>query len=247
MNIHGLRNSNNPNEQSIGQKVKEYWLAIPIFVKIVVTLSLLFYTLSWFVMPQLTYLVNIPYFTVFKFRIWTLVTTVFLTLSIINIIFAFISWVPDAIRLEMTSGTVRYTLNFLVNSILIQLLYVLFAIILGLIISQGLLKMPSTGLWPLIMAEITILCNANPDNEVRMFLIPVPIKSRYYPWALFAFFTLFNMSIQFDILAGICYGYLFFYKLRNYIQFSDNFILKCEALCLFRLLSKFKGKYSYII
>jgi hypothetical protein len=34
--------------------------------------------------------------------------------------------------------------------------------------------------------------------------------------------------MAFDILAGIGYGYIFSFYLRNYIQFSDAFIQKCE-------------------
>ena len=248
MNIHTINNSNSngnsSGQQSCKDKMKAFWDTIPIFVRIVITLTITFYILSWF-LSAINILVNKPFYTIYSLRIWTLFTSVFMTLNLLNILFAFMSWVPDAIKLESTTGTVRYMLNFLTNSFMIQFIYVLLVYLLSFIFGKAFLNDPrqaSAGLWPLIMAEITILCTANPDNEVRMFLVPVPVQSKYYPWALYAFFTLLNFHIQFDLLAAILYGYLFFYKLRNIIQFSDEFIIKCENFCLFRYLSKFKGK-----
>lgn len=52
------------------------------------------------------------------------------------------------------------------------------------------------------------------------------------------------MNIQLDLLAGIAYGYLFFYKLRQYIQFSDNFVLKCENSIVFKYLTTMTGFIS---
>lgn len=234
------RGNNNNQDISCKDRIKQAWGMVPLFVRFVVVTTVLLYIFSWF-LPLEMYLSNIPIFTIKKFHIWRLFTSVFLTASIFNIFFAFFSWIPDGIRLENTSGTMRYALNFLVNSILIQVLYCLTMLIISFMAGEGALKLPSSGLWPLIMAEITILCLANPDHQVMMFFVPCSFRAKYYPWALFAFFTILNMNLQFDILVGICYGYLFFYYLRDYIQFSDNFIMKLENNSILNKFTRLSG------
>ena len=241
-NINTINNfrSDGPNQMSFQDRIKSGWAEVPLFVRFVIISTISLYALSWIVTVD-KLLSNIPQYTIQNLHLWRLITSVLMTASIFNILFAFISWVPDAMKLEKTSGTVRYSLNFFANSFLIQVLYTLGIGLLSLVAGSSLLQTPSSGLWPLIMAEITMLCLANPDNQVMMFFIPYPFRAIYYPWALFGFFTLMNFRLQFDILAGIGYGYLFFYYIRNYIQFSDNFINKCENNCLFKKLSTFTG------
>jgi membrane associated rhomboid family serine protease len=244
-NINTFSNFQNDNSQqpSCKERMKAAWATVPFFVRFIITSTIFFYILSWLVRIDFV-LCNLPYYTIKYFQIWRLLTSVFMTVSIINILFAFLSWIPDAIRLETTAGTVRYFLNFMTNSIFIQILYSFVLLILSIFAGDSILKMPSAGLWPLIMAEITLLCLANPDNEVRMFLIPCPMKARYYPWALLAFFTLLNMRLQFDLIAGVGYAYLFNYYLRSKIQFSDNFVQKCENSFLFKCFSNWTGFIS---
>lgn len=235
--INNFQQREGGQDVSCKDRIKQAWSLVPLFVRFVMITTVVLYILSWIVgVDQI--LTNIPRKTIYYFQLWRLVTSVFMTTSIFNIFFAFFSWTSDAIRLEQTSGTVRYALNFLVNSFLIQVLYTLALFIISLMAGQGALSAPSSGLWPLILAEITILCLFNPDNQVMMFFIPYPFRAIYYPWVLFGFFTLLNFTIQFDILAGIGYGYLFFYYLKTKIQFSDNFIQKCENIFIFKALSK---------
>lgn len=244
-NINTFNNfqNDNPQQTSFKDKIKAAWALVPLFVRFIIISTVSLYILSWIVSID-AILCNLPYFTLMKFQIWRLATSVFMTVSIINILFAFMAWIPDAMRLETTAGTIRYFLNFMTNSIFIQVIYSIALLILSIFLGENILKMPSAGLWPLIMAEITLLCLANPDNDLRMFFIPCPIKARYYPWALLAFFTVLNMNIQIDLLAGIGYAYLFNYYLRSKIQFSDNFVQKCENFFLFKRLSGMTGFIS---
>jgi membrane associated rhomboid family serine protease len=246
MNINTINNFNSGGgnnggaNMSFSDKVKAGWALVPLFVRGVIITTLIIYTLSWFV-PQINYLVNIPGKVIYNFHIWRLVTSVFATLSIINILFAFISWVPDAIRLENTSGTVRYILNFFTTATLINILFTVGMFVFSFIFGKGALEQPSAGLWPLIIAEITMLCLANPDNPVQLFFIPCQFSAIYYPWALFGLFTLFNGNILFDLLAGIGYGYLYFYFLRTKIQYSNEFVARCEGFILFKQMAKLTG------
>jgi len=241
--INNFQNGNNSPEVSCSDRIKSAWATVPLFVRFIMISTITLYSISWIISIDLV-LCNLPYFTFKRFELWRLFTSVFMTSSIINILFAFISWVPDAIRLETTAGTTRYFLNFMTNSVLIQVLYSVILLLLSLVAGDEILKMPSSGLWPLILAEITLLCLSNPENDVRMFLIPCPIKGKYYPWALLAFFTILNMRLQFDLIAGVAYAHLFYFYLRNKIQFSENFVQKFENSFICMPFSRMTGFVS---
>lgn len=235
MNIHSLNSQNNDQQESFGDKIKKFWSNIPLVVKSIISLTLFFYILSW-ITSFVKYLMNFPQMTIFDFHLWSVFTSVVVTPSILNVVFAFIAWVPDAIKIETQVGSVRYFMNFMINSTIIQILYLIFALLFWLIFNiEYFLQMPSAGLWPLIMSEITILCNANPDSEVRFFLCPFPVKSKYYPWALLAFFAVLNFGrIQFDLFCGVGYGYLFSLWLKNYLLFSNESIESWESSIVFK-------------
>jgi len=235
------QNSGN-NQQSFKDKVKIWWAQVPLFVRFIMITTVTFYILSWFVGFITKALTNLPALIIYYFQIWRLFTSVFVTLSIFNVLFAFMSWVPDAIRLENSVGTIKYMCTFFMHSLIIQLLYVILCLILS-VFSDQFLVMPSSGLWPLIMAEITILCLTNPQNNLMMMFLPCLIPAKYYPWALFAFFSVLNMNLQFDILAGILYGYLFHHYLKTKIKISDEFTNKIENL---PLINKLQGINSFV-
>ena len=224
------QNDGSNGNSSFGEKIKQYWSEIPLMVKIICSITITFYLLSWFKIfnPILNALVNIPYFTVTKFKIWTLATTILITPSIINILFAGMAWLPSAIVFEKELGSTRYILNLFTRSIIIQILYVVLTGILAILFGSEIMIKPSVGLWPIILGDITIQCQQNPEREMMLFLVPYPIKARYYPWALVGFFALLNFSIQFDLFAGIIFGYLYVYYIKDKIDFSDLFLNKVE-------------------
>jgi membrane associated rhomboid family serine protease len=235
-----FQNSVSSNSNTFGDKAKAAWATVPLFIRFIMISSVTLYILSWFL--PITVLVNIPYESLGKFQIWRFVTSTFVNLSIFNLIFAFIFWIPDAIRLENTSGTVRYALNFMINSCLVN---ILFAIVMGILSvflnTSDVLRISSYGLWPVIMSEITMLCIANPENSVNFLTLPIVIKSKFYPWVLVGFMSLLSFSIRFDLLAGIAYGYIFFYYLRNKIQFDDNTIIHWENSGFVKTFSTYHG------
>ena len=90
-------------------------------------------------------------------------------------------------------------------------------------------KVENNGIWPLIMGELTLLCMTNPEVPMRVFFFPCEVKAKYYPIVLFFLFVMFNgMQIDFGVLSGIIYGFLYHYLLRNRLQISDQFIQKLE-------------------
>jgi hypothetical protein len=106
-------------------------------------------------------------------------------------------------------------------------------------------QVENNGLWPLIMAELTLLCMTNPEIPMRVFFFPCEVKAKYYPIVLFFLFMLFNgMQIDFPVLSGILYGFLYHYFLKNKLQISDQYIQKLEKSFLFKWMVKMKGFVS---
>ena len=139
---------------------------MPFFIKIVVFSTLLFYLINLFTSYISFYLVNIPYFTIWDFQIWRLVTTPFITTSIINIILSLLFWYRDAEE----KGTIKYMLNFFIMSFFIQSLYCLLMLLITLIVQNTVIlrlklntgTLENSGLWPILMCELTLLCLSNP-------------------------------------------------------------------------------------
>ena len=201
------------NNKSFKEFIVDYWNSMTLMIRIVISLNVIFYLLSCFILSSVIYFVNNPYYTIYKFRLWTIFTSVFITLRLLNIVVALICWVPSGINDEREYGTSAFCINFFMHSILIQILYTL----LSFIIVGGWWWPPSTGLWPYIMAEVIIKCMKDQDAQIMLFFSPWSIRALYYPWVLVGFSFLLNMvdSLSNDFLIAILYGYLFHFVLRK--------------------------------
>ena len=245
-----MNSMNNQNQSSCQEDLKKLYYSMPFFIRFVVTSTVILYLLNCFIPQIALYLSNIPYFVIFNFQVWRLFTNAFITTSIFNIIFAFISWIKDASNLESNIGTMKYMMIFMVNSILIQCIEMAILLIISLISRQksflaynyNLGYVENDGLWPIIMAELTLLCLCNPDIEMRFMFLPCVVKAKYYPILLFGFFTLLNQfQLNFGVLSGIIYGFLYHKYLKNMLVVSDSFINRLENCFVFNWMTKVKG------
>ena len=226
---------------------------MPFFVKIIVFATLIFFVINLFTPYVAFYLADIPYFTTFPLQIWRLFTTAFITTGLLSIVFSLLFWYRDAVRLERESGTVKYMLKFLMFTCCIQILYCSIMLIISLIIQNTImLKMKLTmrgvrneGLWPILMCDLTLYCLSNPEAPMRFFFFPCIIKAKYYPLVLFGIFTLLsNFNIDFEILCGIGFGFLYHYYLKNRLDISNTFALKVENSFLCQWMANKKGFIS---
>ncbi len=246
-------NNNNPNPNiphyTLNDRIMNIYNSIPLFVFFIICITLFFYIIDLIFFSISFYISNIVLYTIFSFHIWRLLTTVFMTTSILNILFAMISWVKNASSLENSMGTIKYMLIFFMNSILIQIIYCLLLLI-GFLISRNKKiltlnlkngKVQNSGIWPIIMAELTLLCMSNPEILIRLFFFPCEIKAKFYPFILFFIFLLLNFfEIDFGVLSGIIYGLLYHFFLRNSLQISDKFVQKIEKSFIGTCLGNFK-------
>ena len=247
-------NQNPLNGNNLCQDCKDFISRIinsmPLFIKIVIYSTIILYILN-IISPYVgLYLADIPYLTIYSFHIWSLITNSFMTTGIISIIFSLIFWYRDAVKLEKQIGTTKYMLIFLMNTFFIQIIYCTIMLIIALIINNKfVLKLKVTpngvvnsGLWPILMCDLTLLCLSNPEEPMKIFIFPCIIKAKYYPFLLFLFFTIISgFNIDFEVLCAIGFGFLYHFYLKNRLQISNNFILKTENSFLFRWMKNKRG------
>ena len=102
-------------------KLGKIWLNIPLFIKCFFIITIVLYILNLKLTFISYFLINVPSYTILKFQIWRLITSVFITTNIFQIILAFFVWVKYASLLETSLGTIKYTLIFLLNTIIFLL------------------------------------------------------------------------------------------------------------------------------
>ena len=220
------------------------------FVKLVICSTVILYLINLIIPYVALLLADIPYYTIYYFQIWRLFTTPFMTTGIFAVIFSIFFWYDKASKLEKEIGTIKYMLIFLMNSICIQILYCILMLFLSFIIQKKiplLMKVTlggvvNTGLWPILLCDITLLCLSNPNENIYFRFLPCNIKAKYYPLILFLIYTFITQfHIDLENLCGIGFGFLYHYYLRNRLNISNNLAEKVGNSCLFRWMKTQKG------
>jgi membrane associated rhomboid family serine protease len=230
-------------------KIGKIFSNIPLFIKCYFINTLVFYILNLKLTFISYYLINVPTFTILRFQIWRLITSVFITTNIFQIILAFFVWVKYASLLETSLGTIKYTLIFLVNTFCIQvlnlLIYPFFSLVSKKSFNTEIKSRKNSGLWGIVMCEMTLLCVSNPESPMKLLLIPYTVKAKIYPIILVLMFILVNyLEIDVEIISGVIYGFIYFYYLKTKLQISDTFVQTLETNNAFKWLSNFKGFIS---
>ena len=230
-------------------KIGKIFSNIPLFIKCYFIITIVFYILNLKLTFISYYLINVPTFTILRFQIWRLITSVFITTNILQIILAFFVWVKYASLLETSLGTIKYTLIFLVNTFCIQVLnliiYPFFSLVYKKSFNSEIKSKKNSGLWGIVMCEMTLLCVSNPESPMKLLLIPYTVKAKIYPIILVLMFILVNyLEIDVEVISGVIYGFIYFYYLKTKLQISDTFVQKLETNNGFKWLSNFKGFIS---
>ena len=230
-------------------KIGKLFSNIPLFIKCYFIITIVFYILNLKLTFISYYLINVPAFTILRFQIWRLITSVFITTNILQIILAFFVWVKYASLLETSLGTIKYTLIFLVNTFCIQVLnliiYPFFSLVYKKSFNSEIKSKKNSGLWGIVMCEMTLLCVSNPESPMKLLLIPYTVKAKIYPIILVLMFILVNyLEIDVEVISGVIYGFIYFYYLKTKLQISDTFVQKLETNNGFKWLSNFKGFIS---
>ena len=82
-------NNNNNGPPDCKEYLKNAWQKVPLYVRIVIITSLFLFMLSFIFEEFIIALMNRPTKTIFNLYLWSIITTVFVNKSIINLLFAF--------------------------------------------------------------------------------------------------------------------------------------------------------------
>ena len=247
--IEAQANESKDSLEEFKLKIAKFFSNIPLFIKCYFIITIVFYILNLKLTFISYYLINVPAFTILRFQIWRLITSVFITTNIFQIILAFFVWVKYASLLETSLGTIKYSLIFLVNTFCIQVfnlfIFALFSLLNKKSFNTEKKSQKNSGLWGIVMCEMTLLCVSNPESPMKLFLIPYTVKAKIYPIILVLLFIIVNyLEIDVEIISGVIYGFVYFFYLKSKLQISDTFVQKLEMHPGFKWLGNFKGFIS---
>jgi membrane associated rhomboid family serine protease len=253
MNINKINSSDN-NNSNLKTKCSKAWKNIPLFIRLITFITIILYVLNLFFPIISLKLSNIPYFTIFKMHLWRIISTILITTEILNILFSLIFWVKYASEIESSMGTIKYFIIFMMNSIIIQILYSIISCLIALIINnknylQEKLKnkneVMNSGLWPYIICELTLLSLSNPNQQMSFLFFPCQFRAKFYPLILFIIFSIMNsFIIDLEVLMGIIYAFIYHFFMKKKIKISDNFVRKIENSKVILCFTKMGGFVS---
>ncbi len=166
---------------------------------------------------------NVPIFTLYKFEIYRIVTSLFVCSGFISVILAYFSFLPTGKRLEYSMGSTEFGAFALTIGVATNFLYVLLAVLLDALHVGNLLATPSVGLWNILFGAIAMECTKAPQSSVRKILVWT-IPTLYYPLGLLAFFSfLGGFSLSHLISVGLGYGFG-----HGYLEFLRISPLRCR-------------------
>lgn len=155
------------------------------------------------------FLRNSVNFTIVHYEVYRLLSSPFCSNSIFHVIIAALFFLKIGITFESNLGSAAFfsligTLTLLVNVIFIavcSLLYYACHVIEAFHFS-------CSGFWLILFALLTMECYENPNYPRRMFLIPVDIPSKYFPFIIYTVFSLFS-GPKLDNAISIAVGYMY--------------------------------------
>ena len=250
-NIKYINNINNIPNKSYCARLCE---VIPLFIKLIVLITITLYLINRFAFNLSLYISNIPFYTIYKYQIWRLFSTSLMNTGIINIALSLVLWIKLGAILEDSTGTILYLFIFMINSTLIQIIYTILIFIISLIIKNKnilLLKLDNnnnivtnSGIWPYIISELTLLSLSNPNQIIKLFFFP-DIKAKFYPIIVFIIFALLNnLIIDLEVFCGILYSFLYHFFIKSKLNFSKKCIKNLEDSKCIKCFSKCGGFIS---
>ena len=235
--------NNNKSNQGGFSRIIELINDIPLFVRFVLITNVILIISNIFTPYISFYLSNIPVLIIKKYQLWRLITTSFITTNLINMILGFIVWTKDAISLEKSLGTIRYIVIFIFNSIFINLIsclltYLFRKNIFDITQYSYIHKVNNSGIWPIIICEMTLLCFNNPDIMNKYYIFMEPLIPRY---SFYRSFLLGSNKTSYYSYEAQVFNKFIFDNLDFYVNYEND-----KIKILNNLLSEyFKNKKIY--
>ncbi|KAL7439881.1 hypothetical protein ACHAXM_006919 [Skeletonema potamos] len=205
--INSASSSSGPPESNpVFTAYESYVRDTPLVTRYVLNSVVISYFMSFFVDPTFA-LANIPFFTLFRFQLYRIVTSPLVCSSILNLFFAFMGFMNHGVKLEQSMGSALFGALFFTLTILTNLLFLIVSILLyGLTNNEGYLAGVSVGVWTVLLSIIAVECaQAPPNSKRKLFFLEIPVL--YYPLVLLALFSLFA-GFRLAYCLGVAVGYL---------------------------------------
>jgi membrane associated rhomboid family serine protease len=147
----------------------------PLVTRYVISLVCVSYVASWFADPNMA-LANIPLFTIQKLELYRMVTAPLLCDSLLNLVFAYLSFVENGKRLEYAMGSGAFASLLGVLASVTNLIHIVFCYTVYFLTKQeAALMYPASSIWIVVLALIAAECSKAPrDSKRKLFVVQVP-------------------------------------------------------------------------
>jgi hypothetical protein len=154
------------------------------------------------------------YAVIWKFRVWTLVTSSLLFvfsdgmsfLMLLLELYMGMMYLPSR---ERELGSSMFGMWLLLSSAVMNLMYLAIMAILGFTWHPMMIVLPNSGLWPLIMMVMSQQVLQDPNGSTSFWGI-MQIPNKWYPLFIVGLFSLLNQTLLWNLVAAIAIPYVAF-------------------------------------
>ena len=230
------------NPFSMGRMGRDFeWKSIPTGFYVLSLTSLAIMVLTLFTGLG-GYLINVPVLTVLKLQIWRVFFCYLVCPEIFSLIFSLLIIFSLSMTEESRVGTGRFMLQLFWKNFFVQLGVVVVGMLLYLLFSIETIF--SFNIWPVYFVFLTIQCWENPEGVTFFCMMPCPIKNRYYPLLLLAFFTILSGKAPVDLFIGFGLGALAtrYVVIKTWFEPSEKWARKMQDV-----LMRFDGSLGRVV
>jgi len=219
---------------------ERFVLDTPLVTRYSMTTLFVSWCLSWFFNPEYS-LGNIPYFTLYRLEIYRIFLSPLVCQKAFNLIFAYLSFVESGKRLEFSMGSTAFAWLMFTIGCFTNCLFLVVCLAMNYVTEDsGWLMASSSGIWVVLFGIIAIECSKAPGLKRQLFFFEVPTK--YYPLALFAFFSLVG-SFSVAYLTSIGVGHLYGHERLNVLKVSQARFNRWEET----ILANFTRRQGWVV
>ena len=151
---------------------------------------------------------NTPFFTVFSFEVYRIITAPFVGNSILTLLMVALFYPAMGTKMETSLGSAAFLYLMAVLTVVINVVFVVVCLLLYAVGLVEALFYSCSSFWLVLFGLITIECMQAPEQPRRLFMLPLDIPSKYFPLLLYAMFSLFSGPVlSFAVSMGV--GYLY--------------------------------------
>ena len=165
------------------------------------------YLVSFFFNAEVT-LGNVPFFTVFSFEIYRVITAPFVGNSFLTLVMVVLFYPAMGTKMEASVGSAAFLYLMAAMTVVINIVFLAVCFLLYAVGMVEALFYSCSSFWLVLFALIVIECMQAPEQPRRIFMLPMDIPSKYFPLLMYAVFSLLSgPALSFAVSMGV--GYLY--------------------------------------